>query len=205
MGPKKHPVWEYFGPAIARHGAKMLYCHCSACNSEVLAAVERLRTHWNGCKQRPRGIGALKPGLVRPTKASKNVSSQLSTTQSMNLMTSWPQPSSSVLAADDTNLNTYSYGRAHFDYLKREEMEQLHVLFGRAMYRGSTPFTMFQTPRWVAFFMALRNSFNIPSPDAIGGVLMQGEYQNVMSASIQKNCPVGDCLHDFGWRHQRPR
>jgi hypothetical protein len=64
----------------------------------------------------------------------------------MNLVTSWPKPSSSVPTADDTKLSTYSYGRAYFDYLTREEMEQLHVLFGRAMHRGSTPFTMFQTP-----------------------------------------------------------
>jgi hypothetical protein len=186
MGPKKHPVWEYFGPTIARSGAKTLYCHCSACNSEVVAAIERLRTQWHGCKTRPRGIGALEVGLFRPAKASKNVSSQLSTMQSMNFVTSWPQPSSSVPAADDTKLNTYSYGRAHFGYLMREKMEQLQVLFGRAMHRGSTPFTTFQTPHWVAFFLAFRNSFNIPSPDAIGGVLMRGDYQNVMSASIQK-------------------
>jgi hypothetical protein len=49
-------------------------------------------------------------------------------------------------SASSTQLYTTSGGRVHFDVLRRDEMEHLHILFGRVMHRGAVPFTMFGTP-----------------------------------------------------------
>jgi hypothetical protein len=82
------------------------------------------------------------------------------------------------------SLSTFSNGRAHFNYLTREENERLCKMFARAIHQTVMSFKAFEHHTWQEFFHALRGAFHIPSTEMIGGDLLRLEYTNIMAEVV---------------------
>lgn len=200
----KDAIWGNFGdpfhPVIGAGAAsKARYCKCNACNEPIIAASGRLRDHWARCKKRPRAIGQLDAGfkpMSTKTKKYKSSCSSSSTSTALSRSTASSSqvglgtlsPSGDTVIAGTTipsssSLSScfFSGGREHFDFLKPGEIEQLNVLFARAIHRTATPYSAFEHPAWKAFFRALRGSYQLPCRAAIGGSLMRSEYIETMN------------------------
>ena len=207
----KSDIWKRFGAVYQPGGvgveqAKSKYCKCSACDEPIIAACGRLRDHWDKCNKRARAIGQLDSGFQPSRKKAATATarikqeqddrsigggSQESGTAVHSQSTTWSSGTSgrslqSGLGAfspsgDTDNDSTFAGGRQHFDYLKRGELDRLHVLFSRAIHRTATPYSAFEHPAWKAFFNALRGCYQLPSRALIGGELMMHEYTQTMN------------------------
>jgi hypothetical protein len=69
-------------------------------------------------------------------------------------------------------LSTFSNGRAHFNYLTKEEHQHVVELFRRAIHQTAMLFQAFEHPAWDEFFHMIRGSFKRSTTEAIGGDLM---------------------------------
>jgi hypothetical protein len=141
MGPKKDAVWDEFHEPYVPDGskaAKVVYRNCSAV---VGAAVARLRSHISACSKRACSIGQLNLGFTTPprkkTKTTTSSSGDPSTTEAA-------KHNGNIMASS----STFNNGRAHFDYLTREENERLRKMFARAIHQTAMSFKAFEHHTW---------------------------------------------------------
>jgi hypothetical protein len=98
-------------------------------------------------------------------------------------------PSTAKVAEHNNNItassSTFSNGRAHFDYLTREENERLCKMFAHAIHQTAMSFKAFEHHTWQEFFHALHGAFHIPSTEIICGNLLHLEYTNIMAEVVR--------------------
>ena len=131
MGRTAHEIWELFGKPYKCGDGVSKYVKCLACDTQVTAAVNRLKVHWERCKKRPRAIGQLDAGFVPSKKVATG--GTVASSASGSLMSG---AAGSDLGAP-LNFSSFlsgSRGGAHFDHLTREE-HKLNMLFARAVLR----------------------------------------------------------------------
>ncbi len=81
--------------------------------------------------------------------------------------------------------STFNNGRAHFDYLTREENERLCKMFACAIHQTTMSFEAFEHHTWQEFLHALCGAFHIPSTEMIDGDLLRLEYTNIMAEVVR--------------------
>jgi hypothetical protein len=98
-------------------------------------------------------------------------------------------PSTAKVAEHNSNItassSTFSNGRAHFDYLTREENERLCKMFAHAIHQTAMSFKAFEHHTWQEFFHALHGAFHILSTEIICGNLLRLEYTNIMAEVVR--------------------
>lgn len=67
-----------------------------------------------------------------------------------------------------------------------EDQEKCSASFARAAYATNCPFVMFEHPLWQEAFRQLRPTFKPPKKDAMGGRLLNNEYDRVMTFANDK-------------------
>jgi hypothetical protein len=73
---------------------------------------------------------------------------------------------------------------AFVDNMTDEENEVLNDMLATAIHSGGSPFTLVASAEWQAFLSRLRPSFTVPTPEVIGGQLLDDSYQRVQTATM---------------------
>jgi hypothetical protein len=162
MGPKKDAVWDEFHEPYVLDGSKAAKVVCRNCSVVVGTAAVRLRSHISACLKRAHSIRQLNLGFTTPPRKKTKMATSSS-----------GDPSTVEAAEHNNNImassSTFNNGRAHFDYLTREENKRLCKMFARTIHQTAMPFKAFEHHTWQEFFHALRGAFHIPSTEMIGG------------------------------------
>jgi hypothetical protein len=136
MGPKKDAVWDEFHEPYIPDGSKVAKVVCRNCSEVVGAATARLR-HISACSKRVRSIGQLNLGFTVPPRKKTKTATSFS-----------GDPSTAKAAKHNDNItalsSTFNNGRAHFDYLTREENERLCKMFACAIHQTAMSFKAFE-------------------------------------------------------------
>jgi hypothetical protein len=138
MGPKKYSVWDQFHEPYIPEGGKAQKAVCKLCQAAVGAAATRLQQHYIACPKRPRSIGQLELSVQAPPRKKVATSTQSSHVTTASATSSKPTPCSECGALASSL--TFNNGRAHFDYLTKEEHQHVVELFGRAIHQTAMAF-----------------------------------------------------------------
>jgi hypothetical protein len=178
MGPKKDAVWDKFHEPYVSDGSKAAKVVCRNCSKVVEMAAARLRSHISAYSKHVHSIGQLNLGFTTPPrKKTKMATSSLGDPSTIKAT----EHNDNIMASS----STFSNGRAHFDYLTREENERLCKMFARAIHQTTMSFKAFEHHTWQEFFHALRGAFHIPSTEMIGSDLLRLEYTNIMAEVVR--------------------
>lgn len=64
------------------------------------------------------------------------------------------------------------------------DRKELDDIFSEAVNKTETPFSFCEEPEWFDFFNAMNNDWKVPSPEVLGGSLLDDVYKKSISEMI---------------------
>ena len=152
----------------------MRKCHCNACGEVVTFKSNRMDSHIRICTKQTKLIGQLRAETEIQTTLRDEIheNRMFSTPVSASNTLSTQFSSSTDLESSNNDNVAVSKQPSILVYAERWSLEQQAKaanLFARAIHLNCLPFAMFDKPEWKDFFGSLRNPFQVPQPEVIGG------------------------------------
>ena len=178
----------------------MSKCTCNACKKIVTHTSNRMESHLRVCVAQNMGIGLLKSATAAPSTSSQEFLSPLNVVDNGDSSLAFRTPMSVPSSAnnkDDTRLqvvpkSTNSRQPSALEFAEKWSLNQQNNsvdLLAAAMHLNCLPFETFNKPEWMSFFASLRKGFIAPSPEDVGGKLLDTQYDKIQLKSQQQPLP----------------
>lgn len=166
MGRKPDDIRAHFIQCRADNSFKTLRAKCKFCGETVSNTPKNMQTHHGNCKSVPRSIGRL--------PADGGASRSMSSLQS-NISKSTPKSSSDCSTLSHMIVQT----------LSSQSTKELDLKFSKAVHATATPFNFFTHKLWIDFFSSV-SKWKVPSPQRLGGELLDTVYKDVMEKVVDE-------------------
>ena len=156
------------------------HAECKHCGKRFACSSQALQRHANACEGFPKGVGLLPAGKVLDAYIDPD-----NDDDDHVVVVPAKRPATAPLSRISNSQSSSGFPQ-WCDSMSADDRERANALLAKAMHRSATPFTFFSSPEWVEWMHFIRPSYSFPSPDVIGGTLLNDEYVRVQQDTIRE-------------------